>query len=201
MTLRPSAKVSGPGRRDGRDAASAMSPPATAAATNSMPTNSRPLPRKTVAKKRSSRPPIRSRSTPMNQRKAIPANGTRFSAIVTAVRCADWVSHEPAAAELAGTETLSSTSDEMRSTEKTIPATAAARGVLRGLPACSAPWPNGPSVTGLPLLGRLAGRPRPLSALGRRGSSRGVRPFHDRALSAGRRHGPPRCRTNGARQP
>src|SRR6266700_158290 len=148
VTLRPSAKVSGPGRRDGRDAASAMSPPAT-----------------------------------------------------TAARCADWVSHEPAAAELAGTETLSSTSDEMRSTEKTIPATAAARNVLKKLPACSAPWPNGPSVTGLPLLKQLAGRPRPLSALGRRGSSRGVRPFHDRALSAGRRHGPPQCRTNGARQP
>ena len=37
----------------------AKRPPATAAATNSMPTNNRPLPRNTVAKNLSSRPPIR----------------------------------------------------------------------------------------------------------------------------------------------
>ena len=37
----------------------AKKPPATAAATNSMPTSNRPLPRNTVAKNLSSRPPIR----------------------------------------------------------------------------------------------------------------------------------------------
>jgi hypothetical protein len=72
-----------------------MSPPPTAAATNSMATNSRPLPRNTVAKKRSSRSPIRSRSTPTNHRNAIPANGTRLSATATAVRRRESVSHTP----------------------------------------------------------------------------------------------------------
>ena len=37
--------------------------------------NSRPLPKKTVAKKRSSRSPNRSRTTAMNHRKAMPAMG------------------------------------------------------------------------------------------------------------------------------
>ena len=79
--LRPSAKVSAPGGPD--DDVFAMSASATAAATNSTLTNKMPLPRNTVAKKRSSRSPIRSRSTPINHRKAIPANGTRLSAIAT----------------------------------------------------------------------------------------------------------------------
>ena len=42
-----------------------------------MATNSRPLPRNTVAKKRSSWSPIRSRTTPRNHRNAMPANGAR----------------------------------------------------------------------------------------------------------------------------
>ena len=92
MTSRPSAKVPASGGPDDRDAA-ANRPPATAAATNSMATNNRPLPRNTVAKNRSSRSPIRSRSTPMNQRKAMPANGMRFSAIATAARRPESVSH------------------------------------------------------------------------------------------------------------
>src|SRR6266516_2497070 len=149
VTSRPSVKVSAPGGPDGRDAA-AISPPETAAATKSMPTNNRPLPRNTVAKNRSSRSPIRSRSTPMNHKKAMPANGTRFSAITTAARRPGSVSHAPATPGWAGTESLSSTSAAIRNTENTTPATAAARGVRSGLPACSGPWPTGPSVIGLP---------------------------------------------------
>ena len=48
---------------------------AQAAAVNSIATNNKPLPRKTVEKKRSSRSPILSRTTPMNHRNAIPAKG------------------------------------------------------------------------------------------------------------------------------
>ena len=117
-----------------------MIPPAMAAPTNNMATNSRPLPRNTVAKKRSSRSPIRSLSTPMNHRNAIPANGTRFKATATAARLRELVSHAPGTAGCAGTETLSSTSVTIRSTEKMIPATAAARGVRSGLPARSGPY-------------------------------------------------------------
>ena len=54
--------------------------PETAAATKSIAMKSRPLPRNTVAKKRSSASPTRSRTTPMNHRNAIPANGTSASA-------------------------------------------------------------------------------------------------------------------------
>ena len=79
-----------------------MRPPATAAATNSMATNSRPLPRNTVAKNRSSCAPIRSLITPMNHRKAMPANGMRFSPIATAVLFPESVSQPPATAGLAG---------------------------------------------------------------------------------------------------
>ena len=147
MTLRPRARVPAPGDPD---EASAMSPPPTAAATNIKATNKKPLPRNTVAKKRSSRSPIRSRSTPMNHRNAIPANGTRFSATTTAVRRAESDSHSPATLGLAGTETRSSTSAVIRSTEKRIPATAAARGVRSGLPACSGSPALSSSVTGPP---------------------------------------------------
>jgi len=76
----------------------AIRPPATAAPTNSMATNSRPLPKNTVAKNRSSRSPIRSRTTPTNHKKAIPANGMRFSAIATADRRCALVSHAPGTA-------------------------------------------------------------------------------------------------------
>src|SRR5438034_914549 len=109
-----------------------MRPPATAAATNSIATNNSPLPRNTVAKNRSSRAPIRSRSTPMNHKKAIPANGTRFSATATAARRPGSVSHVPVTPGWAGTESLSSTNAALASTEKTIPATAAARGARDG---------------------------------------------------------------------
>jgi hypothetical protein len=48
------------------------------APTNSMARKRSPLPRNTVENRRSSTSPICSRITPMNQRKAIPANGTRL---------------------------------------------------------------------------------------------------------------------------
>jgi hypothetical protein len=44
---------------------------------NRIATNSSPLARNTVAKNRSSRSPIRLRTTAMNHRNAIPAKGTR----------------------------------------------------------------------------------------------------------------------------
>jgi hypothetical protein len=134
---RPSARVPATG---GPEDVSAMSPPATAAATNIMATNNKPLPRNTVAKNRSSRSPILSLITPMNHKKAMPANGMRFSPIATAALFPESVSHELSTAGLAGTESLSSTSAVIMSTEKMIPAPAAARGVLSGLPGRSGPW-------------------------------------------------------------
>ena len=62
-----------------------------------------PLPRKTVAKNRSSRSPIRSRMTPMNHRKAMPAKGSRLRARTTAFRLERVVSQSPASAGLPGT--------------------------------------------------------------------------------------------------
>ena len=49
----------------------------TAPAANTSAMNSRPLPKNTVAKKRSSRSPSWSRITAMNHRNMIPAKGTR----------------------------------------------------------------------------------------------------------------------------
>ncbi len=60
-----------------------ITPPAMAAEANNMARNKSPLPRNTVAKKRSSFSPSLSRTTPMNHKKAIPANGSRFKANVT----------------------------------------------------------------------------------------------------------------------
>ena len=70
--------------------------------------------------------------------------------MATAALRRESVSHAPAAAGWAGTETLSSTSAVIRSKEKMIPATAAARGVRSGLPARSGPPPMTPSDTGPP---------------------------------------------------
>src|SRR5207302_2003818 len=80
------------------------------------------------------------------------------SATATAALRAGSVSHAPATAGRAGTETLSSTSAVIRSAEKAIPATAAALGVLSGLPARSGPSPITVSVMGLPLLAPGAGQ-------------------------------------------
>jgi hypothetical protein len=112
----------------------AISPPANAAPTNNMATNSSPLPKNTDAKNRSSRCPIRSRTTPMNHKKAIPANGTRFSANAMVARCDVSVSHAPWVAASDGAEMIRSTRARPSSSEKTIPAAAAARGVRRVVP-------------------------------------------------------------------
>ena len=136
-----------------------MVAPATAAATNSMPTNSRPLPRNTVANRRSSRSPIRSRSTPMNHRKAIPANGMRFRATATAVRRPGSASQAPAIPGWAGTETRSSTSAVIRSKPKMIPAIAAPWDVRSGPPGRSHPRRVTSSII---RCGRVAADPRPV---------------------------------------
>ena len=143
------------------DDEAAMVAPATAAATNSMPTNSRPLPRNTVANRRSSRSPIRSRSTPMNHRKAIPANGMRFRATATAVRRRGSASQAPAIPGRAGTETRSSTSAVIRSTPKMIPAIAAPWDVRSGPPGRSHPRRVTPSII---RCGRVAADPRPVAS-------------------------------------
>jgi hypothetical protein len=129
--------VSEPEVAAGCDAAVSMRPPARAAAQKNIPMNNSPLPRKTVAKKRSSRPPIRSRSTPTNQRNAIPANGTRFRATATAFRRPESLSHWPALPGSAGVDSLSRISEAAVSSANAIPAAAAARGVRSGLPASS----------------------------------------------------------------
>src|SRR5258705_4435610 len=105
-----------------------MTPPATAAEANSIARKKSPLPRKTVAKKRSSIPPRRPRSTPMNHKKAIPANGTRFSARATVLDPV--LSQAPASSGSARTESRNNRRTEIMRTEKRMPAMAAARGVL-----------------------------------------------------------------------
>ena len=95
-----------------------------------MAMKSSPLPRNTVAKNRSSPSPIRSRTTPMNQRKAMPANGSRFKARSTAFRLEPSASQSPASFGSLGRARRTSTIAAMSSPEKAIPATAAARGVL-----------------------------------------------------------------------
>src|SRR5580704_137503 len=105
-----------------------MRPPATAERAKVIARNRSPLPRNTVAKKRSSSAPIRSRKTPMNHRNAIPAKGSRPRA-----RRMDFSlpeSHVPESPGMAGTETRRSTRLMMSRIENTIPAIAPARGAL-----------------------------------------------------------------------
>src|SRR6516165_10624753 len=104
-------------------------PPTAAAAVNSMLRNSNPLPRKTVAKNRSSSAPKRSRSTPINQRNAIPANGTKLSASAMVLELVR--SHEPGSCGSAGTEIRRSEKAAIRRKENSIPAIAAAFGVRK----------------------------------------------------------------------
>jgi hypothetical protein len=73
---------------------------------------------------------MRSRSTPINHRKAMPANGSRCSARLTVFQLT--ASHVPASCGLAGTDIRMSTRLMMSRVENTIPATAAARGVFKG---------------------------------------------------------------------
>jgi len=85
-------------------------------------------PEKDGREKRFSSWASRSRSTPINHRKATPANGTRFNATVTAR--VSVASHAPGSSGSAGIEVRSSQRINSRSSEKTIPAMAAAFGVF-----------------------------------------------------------------------
>src|SRR5215469_16219648 len=111
-------------------AAAMIRPPIRAAALNSIPRYNRPLPKNTVAKNRSSASPSRSRSTPMNHKNAIPANGTRLSARATASEFP--LSHDPGSRGSAGTERRSSQNTTMSKIANRMPAIAPALGVLEG---------------------------------------------------------------------
>ena len=115
-------------------AATSMSAPEMAAAPKRHATNSNPLPRNTVAKNRSSSSPRRSRSTPMNHRNAIPANGTRYSASRTAARRSGSVSQTSGCVRSDGTALRAIPIATIISSEKITPAMAAPRGarVWRG---------------------------------------------------------------------
>src|SRR5579875_845920 len=104
------------------DLALTTMPPPMAAVVKSIARKSSPLPRKTVAKKRSSNWPMRSRTTPMNHRNAMPANGTRLSPRIR-------VCFAPAASASSPLARRIRTTEAERSSEKMIPAIAAARGV------------------------------------------------------------------------
>src|SRR5271165_1714234 len=65
----------------------------------------------------------------MNHKKAIPANGTKFSARATLFELV--LSHAPDSRGSARTESRNSTRPEIRRSEKRMPAMAAARGVFR----------------------------------------------------------------------
>src|SRR5262245_28362585 len=125
--LRPSPETSW--GAPARTAASARKPAVTALATKSIATNSSPLPRNTVAKNRSSRWPIRSRTTPMNQRNAIPAKGTRFSARTTRRRFAGSETNGATSAGSAGAASRTRTNAVVSRTANSTPAIPAARGV------------------------------------------------------------------------
>lgn len=73
--------------------------------------------------------PIRSRSTPMNQRKAIPAKGTRFSASATFHDCPP--SHSPGSRGCRRSVCRTSETATSSRTENRMPATAAALGVFK----------------------------------------------------------------------
>src|SRR6185437_4173623 len=90
--------------------------------------NRNPLPRNTVAKKRSSCSHMRSRSTPMNHKKVIPAKGNRPRARLTDL--ALLASHIPGSFGLSGTERRRSTTQMPNRIENRIPATAPARGAF-----------------------------------------------------------------------
>jgi hypothetical protein len=100
-----------------------------AAAVKTMARNKSPLPKNTVEKKRSSLWPSRSRSTPMNHRKATPSNGTRFMASATVLEFVS--SQAPGSSGSVGTERRSNKTISVNKIEKTIPAIAAAFGVFR----------------------------------------------------------------------
>ena len=65
----------------------------------------------------------------MNHKKAMPANGTKFSASATLFELV--FSHVPASSGSARTESRNNTRPVIRRTEKRMPAMAAARGVFK----------------------------------------------------------------------
>jgi len=101
-----------------------------AAEANIMARKSRPLPKNTVEKNWSSMSPRRERTTPTNHRKAIPAKGTNVSAseIVVVLPCNHVATSVPR--NCSGRASRMSIMLVVNNTEKMIPATAAARGVL-----------------------------------------------------------------------
>src|SRR6478752_9757677 len=105
-----------------------MIPPATAAEAKNMARNKSPLPKKTVAKKRSSSSPSRSRKTPMNHKNAMPAKGTKFSATATVPELV--FSQAPVSNGSARTESRKRKRLVIRRAENRMPAMAAARGVF-----------------------------------------------------------------------
>ena len=114
--------------------------PAVAAEAKSIAVKSRPLPRNTVAKKRSSASPTRSRTTPMNQRNAIPANGMIASANSTSSRRARWDNHFPASLGCTGTTNRTLTRAIVNRIAKAMPAIPAARGASE-VPVVQVPAP------------------------------------------------------------
>ena len=66
----------------------------------------------------------------MNQKKAMPANGSRRRLSSTALRLASSVAQAPGSSEPSGIAHSVSTADTLKRTENTSPATPAARGVL-----------------------------------------------------------------------
>src|SRR4029079_8556251 len=129
--------------------------------------NSSPLPRKNVENNRSSTGPSWSRTTPMNHRKAMPANGTRWRPpLISARRCASSSRVRGSASRRAKRIIVSAVS---RRTANTMPATAAERrlrqkrvvigvgdGSIGTAPPKTGRWRDGRSVSPDPALGALA---------------------------------------------
>src|SRR6266700_1536333 len=103
--------------------------PATPAATKVSQRYNKPLPKKIVENNWSSSSARRSRTTPMNHRKAIPANGNKLKAKESVFACP--ASDAPVSDGSVGMESRMRVCPVAKSTAKIMPATAAARGVLR----------------------------------------------------------------------
>jgi hypothetical protein len=122
-----------------------------------------------VAKNRSSRGPIRSRTTPMNQRNAIPANGTRCNARTTRRPLPGSASTAAASPGPEGAASRRRTSTAVSRSAKSTPAIPAARGV-RSERFTTASWSTrlirGASLSSPPHeLPRVAGRAEPAADL------------------------------------
>jgi hypothetical protein len=107
----------------------AASPLPTAAAANIIARNNNPLPTNTVEKNLSSSVPNPSRTTPMNQRNVIPANG--ISMVASRIMSARPLAHCDPCTAPSGSASRMSTSTAPKISPNSTPATAAARGVVR----------------------------------------------------------------------